>query len=158
MITEKDARIISCLRNNAREKVTKISKKVKMPATTVYDKLRAHEKKFIKKHTSLIDFEKIGYNANAFIKVEAGYDSRKEVQEFLLSNPNVNSLYKINLGNEFLIECRFRTNIDLHSFKDELEHRFKVSDVKLFSIVQELKNEEFLTRPEHLAGLHSDSE
>ena len=49
-ISKKDRDIIASLRKNAREKVTIISRNLDVPATTVYDKLRSFDKKYVKRH------------------------------------------------------------------------------------------------------------
>jgi len=53
MLSKKDAKIISHLRNNARTKITNISRELKIPVTTIYDRVRAHENKFIKKRAKI---------------------------------------------------------------------------------------------------------
>ena len=67
-----DLLIISSLRQNAREKLTNMSKKTRIPVSTLFDRIRMHEGKLIKKHTALIDFNKLGYNtrANIILKVK----------------------------------------------------------------------------------------
>jgi len=59
MLPEKDLLILKHLRNNARKTLTSISKETNIPTSTVFDRLRIHEKGIIKKYTSIIDIENL---------------------------------------------------------------------------------------------------
>ncbi|MFH1316702.1 MAG: hypothetical protein ABII01_04235 [Candidatus Woesearchaeota archaeon] len=154
MISKKDAQIISHLRNNARKKITSISLQTNIPVTTIYDKVRNHEKKFIKKNTCLLDFQQFGMMAMAYISVKVNKEGRKDLQDFLHKKSNVNSLFITNFGSEFLFQCVFKNNSDVHNFADEIETRFPIIDIKVFNIIEELKCEDFLTKPEHFDMLN----
>ena len=152
MFSRKYAEIISHLRNNARKKITAISRQTKIPVTTIYDKVRVHEKRFVKKHTTLLDFSKLGFLATAHIAIKVEKDSREDLQKFLLEKPNINSLYKTNFGTDFLVEGIFKNTADLQNFKEELEEKFHTKDIQIFNIIEELKKEDFLTKEEHFTG------
>lgn len=149
MISKKDAEIISHLRNNARKKITNISREMKIPVTTIYDRVKSYEKKFVTRHVSLLDFPKLGLHAKANIAIKVERDSREALQEFLMQHPNVNSLSKVNFGSDFLAEVVFRNTGEVQNFTEKLEKDFQ-SQIQVFNIIDELKKEDFLTRPEHL--------
>jgi len=149
MLSKKDIEIISHLRNNARKKITTISRQTNIPVTTIYDKVRVHERKFIKKHTSLLDFQKMGFLATAHIAIKVEKDSREALQKFLLEKPNINSLYKTNFGTDLLAEGIFKDTAELQNFKEEIEEKFHTNEIRIFNIIEELKKEEFLTKKEH---------
>ena len=85
--------------------------------------------------------------ANIAIKVER--NSKEELQNFLMKHPNVNSLSKINFGSDFLAEVVFKSIADVENFVEGLERNYSISQIQIFSIIEELKKEEFLTKPEH---------
>ena len=149
MLSKKDIEIISHVRNNARKKITTISRQTNIPVTTIYDKVRVHERKFIKKHTSLLDFQKMGFLATAHIAIKVEKDSREALQKFLLEKPNINSLYKTNFGTDLLAEGIFKDTAELQNFKEEIEEKFHTNEIRIFNIIEELKKEEFLTKKEH---------
>lgn len=149
MFSKKDAEIMTYLRRNAREKVTDISKMTKVPATTIYDKLRVHNKKYIKKHTALLDFPKLGLHAKAQVSIKIGKDSRDALQKFLVEHPNVNSLSRVNFGSDFLAEVIFKNFAEVEKFTDILERNFNTEKIQVFNISEDIKKEEFLTKPEH---------
>jgi DNA-binding Lrp family transcriptional regulator len=151
MISKKDSEIISHLRNNAREKVTSISKKTNIPVTTIYDKIRVHEKRFLKKHISLLNFQNIGLNAKSQVAIAVERESRDALQKYLMENMNVNSLAKINFGYDFLAEVVFKDAGEVQNFTESLEKNYKISRLHIFNVIEELKKEAFLTKPEHVS-------
>ena len=151
MFPKKDLKIISHLRNNARKKITHISKEMQIPVTTIYDRLRIHEHRgVIKKHVALLDFKKLGYETKVNFAVKAKKDSREELQEFLMQNKNVNSLSRINYGFDFLFEGIFKNFSESENFIDEIEKKFGFEEIRKFHVVEELMKEEFLTKDIHL--------
>ena len=152
MFSKKDAEIISHLRNNARKKITNISKEMKIPVTTIYDKVRAHEKKYIKKHVTLLDFQKLGMYARANLEIKVERSSRNALQKFLVEHPNVNSLSRVDFGSDFLADVVFKDNGELHGFIEDLESHYQ-TQVQIFNVIEELKKEEFLTKPEHFDAI-----
>lgn len=149
MISKKDAQIISHLRNNARKRITDISKEIRIPVTTAYDRVKAHNKKFVKKHVTLLDFSKLGLNATANLAIKVEKDSRDNVRKFLMEHPNVNSLSRVNFGSDFLAEVIFKDIACVENFVENLENNYSINQIQIFNVIEELKKEEFLTEPEH---------
>jgi DNA-binding Lrp family transcriptional regulator len=149
MISKKDAEIISHLRNNARQKITTISRKTLVPVTTIYDKVRMQEKRFIKKHVTLLDFSKLGMHGCANIAINVEKESKDDLQRFLMANPNVNTLHKVNFSSDFLAEVVFKNIAEVENFVEKIESEYKINKIQIFSLVEELKKESFLTKPEH---------
>ncbi|MBW2983959.1 Lrp/AsnC family transcriptional regulator [Candidatus Woesearchaeota archaeon] len=149
MLKEKDMEILSHLRNNARKKVTEISKKVKMPVTTIYDRLKTHDKKgIVKKHVALLDFSKLGYHATALVALKVANEKKKELQDYLSKHKNVNSLYRVNFDHDFLAEVIFEDVSKLQEFVDLLGFKFGVENPRIFNIINEIHKEKFLTNLE----------
>ena len=137
--------IIHELRKNARETLTNISKKTKIPISTIYEKIRGSEGKLILKHTSLIDFGLLGFNARANIMLKSAKEKKSELKDYLERNGNINSMYKINNGYDYLIECVFPNMKDLEDFVDRLDERFSLERKEVFYIIDDIKRETFLT-------------
>jgi DNA-binding Lrp family transcriptional regulator len=155
IISKKDAQIISHLRNNARKKITQISKEIHIPVTTIYDKLRNYEQKFTKKHTTLLDFPKLGLNGRSHVAIKVEKNSREELKKFLIEHPNVNSLSRINFSSDFLAEVVFKTIIDVQNFVEKLVEKYDAK-IQIFNIIEELKKEDFLTKEEHFKLFESE--
>lgn len=137
--------ILACLRQDSRQKLKSLSKKTKVPVSTIFDMLSSGFDGLVKKHTTLVDFGKLGFNARATIVVKAKREEREQLQEFLVKNSNVNSLVKINNGFDFLVEVIFRHLKDTEDFIEDLENKFSIEEKKIFYTIDDLKKEGFLS-------------
>ena len=144
MIKNSDLRFLAYLRKNSRQTLTEISKKTNIPISTLYDKLRSHEGNVIKKHTTLIDFSKLGFNCKAHILFKATRESRDKLGSYLKAHPSVSNLYKINNGYDFLAEGVFSHVKDLEDFMDDIEKNFGLQEKRTHYVIEDLKREEFL--------------
>ena len=144
MIKNSDLKLISYLRRNARQTLTEISKKTRIPISTLYDKLKLHEHSVILKHTTLLDFSKLGFNCKANILLKAGREERDKLGSYLNAHPAINNLYKINNGYDFLAEGVFTHVKELEDFMDALEKAFPLEERKTHYVIEDLKREEFL--------------
>ena len=143
-MNKKDLLIISHLRNNARMPLTKMSRKTQIPVSTIFDRLKLNENNLIVKHTSLLDFSKLGYNTRANIMLRVDRDDKEGLKEYLVKNQSVNSVYKVNNGFDFMVEGIFRQIKDMEEFLDNLENKFKIQDKRSFFIIEDLKKEAFM--------------
>ena len=146
-----DLLIISSLRQNAREKLTEMSKKTRIPVSTIFDRIKMHEVDVIKKHTALVDFGKLGYNTRANIILKVNKNDREAMKEFLMKHNSINSAFKINNGYDFLIEAIFSNIKEVEDFTDLLEEKFSIKAKQVFYVIDDLKKEEFLSNPAVLA-------
>lgn len=137
--------IIAHLRLNARMGLTQMSRKTSIPVSTIFDKLKTYEKNIIQKHTSLIDFSKLGYNTRANITLKTNKQNREKLKEFLQKHQNINSVYKINNGYDYLIEAVFRHIKELEDFLEMLEEKFDATERKVYYIIEDIKREGFMS-------------
>ncbi len=146
-MNKKEKLIISALRQDSRKSLTTMSRELRIPVSTLHEKLQSFKGDLIKRNTALIDFTTLGFNtrANVFIKVER--EQRQEVKNFLLKTNCVNTLLKVNNGYDFMIEFIFRHIKDMEDFIEELEQKFKILAKDTFYIVDDIKREEFLANP-----------
>jgi len=147
MLSDKEVKIISYLRQNARATLTKLSRKTGVPISTIYDKMKHHEKGLIKKHTTLLDFSKLGYDTRVNILIKVDKDKKEPCQEFLLKNQSTNSVFKINNGYDFLIEAIFSSIRDFEEFKEVIEDRFNIEEMSSYYVIDEIKREDFMSDP-----------
>lgn len=144
---EKDFKMISYLRADARMPLTKMSKKTNIPVSTLFDRLRANENDIIMKHTALLNFTKLGYHTRANVALRVDKEDKDRLREYLMKHQMINSLYKINNGFDFMIEAVFVHVKDLEEFLSDLDKRFNIMDKKSFFIIEDLKREEFMADP-----------
>ncbi|MGB9748921.1 MAG: Lrp/AsnC family transcriptional regulator [Candidatus Woesearchaeota archaeon] len=146
-ITKKDLMIITELRRNARETLTRLSRKTRIPISTIFDRLKLQEGELIKKHCALIDFQKIGFSIRANILIKVPVEQRNRLVEHLQKELHINTVLRINNGYDFLVEALFRTLKEAEGFVNKLEEEYKIEDKKVFYVIDEIKREEFLSSP-----------
>jgi DNA-binding Lrp family transcriptional regulator len=146
-LNKKEMLIMTLLRINSRESLTTMSRLTKIPVSTIYDKIKMHQDKTIKKHTCILDFAKLGFNSRAALSIKACNSKREELKDYLIKHPNVNTIYKINNGFDFWIECIFKHIKDLEDFVEYIEVKFNAKK-QIFYIIDDIKREAFMTDPE----------
>jgi DNA-binding Lrp family transcriptional regulator len=150
MLNEKDLLFIAHLRKNAQESLTQISRQTNIPVSTLFDRLQVHNNSIIKKHTTLIDFEKIGYKCKIKTAISVNKLEREKMQSYLKNHDNVNSLFRINNGFDFLIEAIFVNIKDAEEFTSSLEDNFKIKELKTYQIIDDIKLEGFFGEPDKI--------
>jgi DNA-binding Lrp family transcriptional regulator len=144
MLTDGDKKILCLLRKNSRETLTKLSRSTGIPISTIYDRIKLHNGSVIKKHTSIVDFEKLGYSARANIALKVEKADRAELTSFLLKHGNVNSAYRTANGFDFIVEAIFRNHMELNDFSEELDKNFQITQKQIYYILEDIKREEFM--------------
>jgi len=142
MITKKEIAILKEMRGNARINLVELSNKVGLPVSTVAYKIKKLERGVIKKYVSLMDFSKLGFNIKVICLITPRVEQKSEIISFLLSNKQVNSIYKIDNRYDYLIECIFKTMGDLELFGDQLDNF--VTEKEEHFVVENIKTERFL--------------
>lgn len=141
-IDDKNSQVLSYLRNNARITLTELSKKTKIPVSTLFERLKSFEEhNFITKHTSLIDFTQLGFDIRVQILIESS--NKTELALFLSKNININNVFRINNGFDFLVEAIFSNISDLDLFMQDLKDQ-PVKKTKEFFVLEELQRERFM--------------
>ena len=149
MMRKKELILLSCLRNNARETLTSISKMTRIPISTIFDKLKEYESKFISKHTCLVDFKKLGYDIKIHLMIKIDKDRRDVFENFIMNSPSVNNIYRINNGYDYFIEGIFRNINEFQLFADRMES-FGVKEFDEHFVIDELKRESFLSDKDYI--------
>ena len=147
MLQKKELVILSHLRQDARKNLTSISKETGMPVSTIFDRIKRYEKGLIQKHTALLDFSKLGYDVKVHIALKVPKDKRESFKSYLLREPLVNSVYRINNGYDFMIEAVFRNIKEVHDFIEGLDE-YKVKSAEQHFVLEEIKREGFMADPQ----------
>ena len=153
MLTKKELLILTHLRADSRKSLAMISRETNIPISTIFDKVNKLGKSTISKYSPLLDFQKLGFGIRINFVLKANDKKKQELKDFLLTNKNVNSMLRLNNDFDFFIETVFRDMKGLEEFSESLE-KFKIKKKKEFFIIEDLKKEEFLTKPEHVKLLY----
>lgn len=145
MMKKRDMLILCSLRKDSRQKLTYMSRKIGIPVSTIYDRLKQFKNTIITKNTAIINFENLGYMTRVKVAMKTSREQRSQLKNFLLKHDNVNSVFKINNGYDFMAEVIFRNVRDLENFFEDIESKFKIEAKTMFYIVEDIIREAFLT-------------
>jgi DNA-binding Lrp family transcriptional regulator len=126
--------------------LTKMSRKTQIPISTLYERIKSYKAGLIKKHTAIIDFSQLGFTARAKVLLRVDKDDRAGLKGHLMASPFTNGVFKVNNGFDFLVEFIFRNMKELEEHLEYLQENFNLKDTKAFYIIDELKEEDFLSK------------
>gem|GEM_PF-6770039 len=122
-----------------------MSKKIKVPVSTLFDKIRQFEGQEIVRHSILLNFHRLGYPTRALVLFRVHKQEKELLQSFLARQPLINSLTKINNGYDFLCEIIVREMRDLERFVEYVEEQFSIKSKEIHYVLEEVHREAFLT-------------
>jgi DNA-binding Lrp family transcriptional regulator len=146
-ITKKDFIILSHFRQNARCRLTKLSRATGVPVSTLFDKLNGYQDTIVHRTVSLLNFGALGFSTRANILLSVDGKDKPNLKQHLLSHISVNSLYRVNNGYDFMAECIFRDIKELEEFVDQTRAQYTINKHEVFYVVDDLKREAFLADP-----------
>lgn len=144
LISKQELQIVSQFRRNARENLTTASRKLRIPVSTLYDRLKKYQGNVILKHTALLNFDKLGYSIRVIMSFKSKSEYKDELQSFLENHHRVNTVYKVSNNSDYLIEVLFKDMIELNNFSETLD-KFEISGKHEYYVVKDVKREAFLT-------------
>lgn len=143
-MNEKERKIISELRKDARASLSEISQVVGMPISTIYDKIaRMQRENLIHKYALLIDFPKLGYHHHAHLALKVDKVHRNSILSFLKSHPSINSLHEIDGGFDFMFETVHRDVKEYSLFLEDLKEKFSILELKEYQVINVIDRERF---------------
>ena len=147
-LSKEELLLLAHLRQNARMSLTRLSRRTGIPISTIFDKIKKTGDGYIRRNTALVDFERLGFSVKVSILLAVGKRHKKDVGVFLEKFFNINSLARINNGFDFLLEAFFRNIRELEQFIESLDSRFVIKRKEVHYIIQDLKQESFLSDPD----------
>ena len=150
MLNQKEMLILASLRNNARESLTKLSRKTSIPVSTLYDKIKIYENNLITRNTCLLDFSKLGFNTRVTILLKIKKEHKELIRETLSKNKSVNCFYKIMNKYDYLVEGVFKEIRNVETFLSDLEKQYDIEEKEVYYILEDIRKEAFLSNPEYI--------
>ena len=143
-MNEKEMILITHFRKNARQPLTKISRKTGIPVSTIFDRLKQFKGNIIIKHTALLNFRELGYDLRVNFLLSVDNEEKEKLQNFLMMSSSTNSIFKVNNQYDFLVECIFKNMKEFQEFSDSM-HQYSINAKEEYFILEELKKEEFFS-------------
>ena len=123
--------------------LTEMSRSTGLPISTLHERLR--RQRYIKRFTCLTDFTALGFTTRAHVLVAVGRHDKDRLRGYLHGHPNVNTLFRVNNGFDFLFEGIFTGMPQVEDFFDALEKQFSIKSKIVHYVLEEIKQEEFLS-------------
>src|SRR3989338_4530347 len=121
-IDERDRKIINSLLEDSRLSYRQIAKKIGVSVATVMNRINNLEKnKIIKNYTTIVDYEKIGYDIEVIFEVRISKGKLFEVEEKIATNPNVFAVYDITGEFDAAILARFQSRRQMDAFLKKMQ-------------------------------------
>ena len=122
IIDKKDTDILNILLENSRLSYRQIAKKANISVATVMHRVNRLEKeKIIKKFTTKIDYEQLGYDMQVIIDVRVSKGKLFEVEKKIAKHPNVTAVYDITGDFDVAIVAKFKNRKALDNFIKKLQ-------------------------------------
>lgn len=141
-----ELKILQALRENSRRSLTDISNLTRVPLSSVFKKVHKFEESLVKKYTSLVNFNLLGFAIRVDLILKS--KNRDQLKKFLVEHPNVNSLYRVSQGFDFFVETVFPSMLEFEDFVEELN--VLVVDKQVFHIIEDLRREDFSLKNEQV--------
>ena len=126
-----------------RQSISSISSKINVPKSTLFDKMNRMEHEGIIMHKTLLDFAAAGFKSKIKVALKVPIAGRQEVLNWLCEHPNINNVYKVNHGYDFLFEAIFKDQKEASDFTDLLHEKFNIEDSHVFHVIEDIKREAF---------------
>ena len=142
---QKEKEIIKHLRKGKRVNISSIARELELPISTVSDAIRRIEKRYVLKRSSLLDYHKLGYYANAVVVIKIDSKQKHALLDFLKEQNCVNSIFHVNSGFNFLVEIVCKDNLELLNWIEDVKTKFDV-EIMSFQILKVVEKERFVPK------------
>lgn len=120
-----DKKILSILQKNARTPVKDIANEVFLSSPAVSSRIEKLEKSgIIAGYHANLNYFSMGYNIRAFINLEVEPKQKKDFYPYIQSIQNVIECNCVTGDYSMIIECVFKTTVELDIFINELQQKF----------------------------------
>lgn len=145
MLSRKELLFLSCLRRSARKNLTTIAREVGIPVSTLFERLRRLESSHIMRHTTLLNFDALGYGTRAKLLIGVRKKDKEALRNFLSRSGYVNSVFKITNGYDFMVEAVFSSMGEVEQFWENMEDKFSITRKSVHFIIEDVEREKFLS-------------
>jgi Lrp/AsnC family leucine-responsive transcriptional regulator len=139
-----DLKIISALRTNSRETLTKISADTGISISLVFDRLKSMEQEgLIKRYSCSVDWKRLGVR-RVMLLIRTPKHLGEKAQARLAGSHHINNLWRLD-GSALAAEGMFVSLGQQEAFIKALRKEFEDVEISSLVVVENLKWEGFLT-------------
>jgi len=139
-----DLKILSALRSNGRETLTKISADTGISISLIFDRLKSMEQDgLIKRYSCSLDWKRLGVR-RVLLLIRTPEHLREKAEARLARSHHINNLWQLH-GSGLAAEAMFISLRQQEAFIDALKKEFEDLEVSVHEVVESPKWEGFLT-------------
>ena len=140
-----DKKIMNVLSDNSRLSLRQIAVKIKVSVATVMHRLnRLENEGLLKKYTTKIDYEKIGYDVEVMIEMRISKGRLLDVEKKIAVHPNVFAVYDVTGAFDAVILARFRNRRQMDNFLKNIQTYEFVERTETKLILKTIKEESLM--------------
>jgi len=141
-----DLKILSALRTNGRETLTKISADTGLQISLVFDRLKSMEEEgLIKSYSRSVDWKRIGLKRQVLLLIRIHKHLRQKAQAWLTRSHHINNLWRLDGKCGFAAEAMFVSLRQQEVFIKAFRKEFEDVEISTHEVVENPKWEGFLT-------------
>jgi len=121
-IDETDKKILNVLLEDSRLSYRQIAKNIGVSVATVMHRVNNLENnKIIRNYTTIVDYEKLGYDIEVIFEIRISKGKLFEVEEKIATHPNVFAVYDITGEFDAAILARFQSRRQMDAFLKKMQ-------------------------------------
>ena len=141
-LEETDKKILNIIVENSRLSLRQIAKIAGVSVATIMNHLNRLEKEgIIKKYTTKLDYEKIGYDVEVMIDIRISKGKLFEVEKKISAHPNVFAVYDTTGSFDAVVLARFPSRRKMDSFLKKIQTYDFVERTETKLILRTMKEE-----------------
>ena len=142
MIDETSQKVLEEYLYDSRQSFREVARKIGISSGTVANRIKdLEEKEIIKKYTTQLDYEKLGYELTAITEIIVSEGMMIEVGNEIAKIRNAVSVYNVTGDSDILIIAKFRTRQDLSDFTKTMLKMPNVVRTKTHVVLNTLKED-----------------
>ena len=102
-----DLKILSAVRKNGRETLTKISRDTGIPISLVFDRLKRMEEVIIKRYSCSLDWKRLGLKRRVLLLIRMPKWLREQALARLANSHHINNLWRLDDKCGLAVEAMF---------------------------------------------------
>ena len=137
-----DYKILECLKSNARNKASAISKEIHLSVSAVLERIHKMEKNnIIKNYTIIVDQKKLGNDMSALMEISLEHPKFDEAFITAIKlNTNIISCYYLTGDFDFMLKILCQSSDDLERIHREIKSLEGVATTKTHFVLKNIKN------------------
>jgi DNA-binding Lrp family transcriptional regulator len=146
MVDETSKKVLEEYLKDSTQSFREIARKIEVSSGTVASRVKDMEEKgIIKKYTTLLDYEKLGYELTAVTEIIVSEGMMIEVGENISNIRQTIGVYNVTGDSDILVIAKFKSRQDLSDFTKTILKMAHVVRTRTHVVLNTLKEEQSLS-------------